>query len=119
MSEPALNNNTAFRVNLLPILDRYGVESRIAIVKASYCIGDTGELKLSDDQREIRLGDEMWGPPEVADIRLPGDFCADKPGTDFILSGYAMQVRRIPSEHVDVSIRVGDRNKILRAHGPR
>ena len=29
--------------------------------------------------------DELWGEPEVPDVRLPGDFCAQKPGTDFIL----------------------------------
>lgn len=119
MDEPAFHDQTAFRAQLLPILDRQGAESRIVIVKATYAIEAGTRLCLADDQREIRLGDEPWGPPEIADVRLPGDYCACKPGTDFILSGHAMSPGHVPRDHVDVGIRVADRIKLLRVHGPR
>jgi hypothetical protein len=65
------------------------------------------------------LGDEPWGPPEIQDLRLPSDFCAAKPGTDFVLSGHAVPQPQRLSTYVDVSIRVADRMKHMRVHGPR
>lgn len=118
MDEPAFYNHTGFEAAVLPILDRQGAQSRIAIVKASYAIRTGQPLTRAEEQREIRMGDEPWGVPEIADIKLPGDLCAAKPGTDVILSGHVMPQSRSQTA-VDVAIRAGERMKVLRVHGPR
>ncbi len=120
MDEPALHNHSGFHASVLPILDRDGAPCRIVIVKASYAIRIGQPLTAAAEPREVRMGDELWGPPEIADIRLPGDFCIAKPGTDFVLSGHAVSRPDQPTgTHVDVGIRIADRVKVMRVHGPR
>lgn len=119
MDEPAEVNETDFRASVLPIYDRDGAESRLALLKATYTIGGDGQLELAPAQHELRLGDELWGPPDVADIRLPGDFGLTKPGTDFVLSGHALPAAPGASLFADVGIHVADRAMTLRVHGPR
>jgi hypothetical protein len=119
MDEPALNNHSGFQASILPIVDRYGAQARIVIVKATYDIRVGAALRMAEHPRDVRLGDEPWGAPEIPDLRLPGDFCAVKPGTDFILSGHAVPQRLQTDTYVDVNIRVADRTKQLRVHGPR
>lgn len=119
MDEPVLRNSSGFQASVLPIIDRDGAQSRVVIVKATYLIGPRGALSVAEEQRDIRFGDEPWGPPEVPDIKLPGDFCAAKPGTDFVLSGHAVPQRAGFDTYVDVAIRVAGRNKLMRVHGAR
>ena len=119
MSEPALYNRSGLLASVLPILDRDGAPCRVVIVKASYAVQVGGPLRVADEPREVRMGDELWGPPEIADLRLPGDFCPAKLGTDFILSGHAVPPRGQLCHRIDVGIRVADRTKVLRVHGPR
>ncbi|MDP9044240.1 MAG: DUF2169 domain-containing protein [Pseudomonadota bacterium] len=119
MSEPDLYNRSGFVASLLPILDRDGAPCRVVIVKASYAIQVGGPLRLAEHPREVRLGDEPWGAPEIPDLRFPGDFCPVKVGTDFILSGHATPPVGQLCQRVDVGIRVADRVKLLRVHGPR
>jgi hypothetical protein len=120
MDEPALYNHTVFHVSVLPILDRHGAQCRIVIVKATYTIVPGVGLELAQEQREARHGDELWGDPEIPDVRLPGDLCAAKPGTDVVVSGYAVSSPLDQAaRYVDVNIRVADRMKVLRVHGER
>jgi hypothetical protein len=120
MDEPALYNHTGFRATVVPVLDRDGAQSRVVIVKASYAIRVGERLMPAEEPRDVRLGDEPWGVPEIPDIRLPGDFCAAKPGTDFVVSGHAIPSRDQRSRaFTDVTIRVAERTKVLRVHGPR
>lgn len=119
MDEPALYNHGPHEASVLPILDRDGAQARTVIVKATYDLRIGGSPRLSETPREVRLGDEPWGAPEVADLRLPGDFCIAKPGTDFIVSGYAVAPGGIPVASLDVAIRVAGRATVMRVHGPR
>jgi hypothetical protein len=119
MDEPALYNHSAHRASVLPILDRDGAQARTVIVKATYDIRIGQALQLSEMPRDVRMGDEPWGAPEVADLRLPGDFCIAKPGTDFVVSGHAVASRGVAVPCIDVGIRVADRVKLMRVHGPR
>jgi hypothetical protein len=119
MDEPVLYNHTAFHVSVLPILDREGAQCRVVIAKATYAIVPGVGLKIAQEQREARYGDDLWGAPEIPDIRLPGDLCAAKPGTDVIVSGFAVPPLAPSTRYVDVIIRVADRMKVLRVHGER
>lgn len=118
--EPQLYNESAFQVSVLPLLDREGHHARLVAVKASWAITPgSSSLQLARPQREVRLGDTLWGDPEVADIRLPGDLYPAKPGTDFVLSGHAVPRPGQVATHVDVAVAVDDRVRRLRVHGPR
>lgn len=119
MSEPDLYNRSGFVASVLPILDRDGTPCRVVIVKASYAIRLGAPLQLAEDPRGVRMGDELWGPPAIPDLRLPGDFCAAKVGTDFVLSGHAIPPIGQVCNRVDVVIRVADRIKLMRVHGQR
>jgi hypothetical protein len=119
MTEPVVRNETAFHASLLPIVDRDGNRCRLALVKATYNILPQGGVLLAETQREARLGDEPWGAPELPDIRLPGDFYAAKPGTDFVLAGHAVPPPGSARRHVDVQLRVAERTMRLRVHGKR
>jgi hypothetical protein len=119
MDEPVLFNRSGFEAEILPILDRDGAQSRIVLVKATYTMRVGGQPTLSEEPRAIRHGDEPWGAPEIADIRLPGDLCAAKPGTDFIVSGHAVPRQQRFGTHVDVAVQVANRTKTMRVHGER
>jgi hypothetical protein len=119
VQEPIVINSSAFRVAVLPILDRDGAPARVVLVKASFSIGLDGVLELLPEQREVRLGDELWGPPQVSDVRLPGDYCASKPGTDFVVAGHATPPAGQSPNSVEVGISVSHCVKRLRVHGPR
>ena len=119
MTEPALYNETSFYGCVLPILDREGAHSRLVIVKATYAIIPGKVPELAGEQRCERLGDEPWGVPEVADIRLPADFCPAKPGTDFVISGHAVPPEHYNGTFADVLIRIANREMRLRVHGER
>jgi hypothetical protein len=119
VTEPALYNESSFYGCVLPILDREGAHSRLVIVKATYAIVPGEKPKLAEEQRPERLGDEPWGVPEIADIRLPADFCPAKPGTDFVVSGHAVPPQHYNGTFADVHIAVADREMKLRVHGER
>jgi hypothetical protein len=119
LHEPEFYNYTPFRSELLPLIDKSGAECRVAITKGTFALGARADLDLHDEQRPIRYADEMWDKPEVPDIRLPGDLCAFKPGTDFVVVGEAWSPLGRPRKSIDVEIEIAGRSKRLRAYGPR
>ncbi|MDH0868125.1 DUF2169 domain-containing protein [Mitsuaria sp. GD03876] len=119
MDEPAFYNHSGHHAQVLPILDRDGAEARIVLVKASYDIVPGVGLRPAETPREIRMGDEPWGDPDIADLRLPADYGLPKPGTDFVLSGHAVPPAGPAATRMDVGIRVRDHIKLLQVHGPR
>lgn len=119
MHEPDFYNKTPYRADLVPLLDKNGAECRVAIVKATWQIHPDGILRLAESPRGIRHGDEPWGPPEIPDLKYPGDLCTAKPGTDALVVGHAVSPTGEPTERMDVGIRVADRTLAIRVHGPR
>ncbi|WP_250475597.1 DUF2169 domain-containing protein [Caballeronia sp. GAFFF1] len=119
MDEPALHNHSDLLANVLPIIDREGADARIVIVKAAYDICPGEELKPSQSPCEVRMGDVMWGPPEIPDIRLPADYGLLKRGTDFVLAGHAMPPLLRAQASAEVVLMVAGRVKRLRVWGPR
>jgi hypothetical protein len=119
MAEPELFNETNFRVQALPFISVDGADCRLVVVKASYGIQrDSRVLKLRN-QRDIRLADEMWGPPEIPDVKFPGDLCEYRPGTDVIVVGHARTPGETQVRTQEVSVEVANRELRLRVSGPR
>jgi hypothetical protein len=119
MDEPILYNHSGHIAEVYPVLDREGAEARLVIVKASLAVLPGGGLGPIPVPRELRLGDVPWGAPEIADLRLPADYGLEKPGTDVVVSGHAVPPPGNAASSMDVGIRVADRVKVLRVHGPR
>lgn len=117
MDEPALDNRSGFVAVLWPILDREGADSRIVIVKASFDLRADRPPRPAEEPRDMRQADILWGPPEIADIRLPGDYGLPKPGTDVVFCGHAQAAPRHSS--VDIGLRAAGRTMALRVHGRR
>jgi hypothetical protein len=117
MDEPALDNRSGFVAVVWPILDRNGADSRIVIVKASFDLHPDGPPQAAEKPCDVRQADIPWGAPEVADIRLPGDYGLPKPGTDVVFCGHAAASPR--SNSVDIGLRVAGRTMSLRVHGRR
>ncbi|RTL30417.1 MAG: DUF2169 domain-containing protein [Burkholderiales bacterium] len=120
MDEPDLDNRSDFASASWPIVDREGKMARVVVIKASFSLDEPdGQLVLAQEPNPLRLGDEFWGKPEVPDVRLPADYGLEKVGTDFILSACATPMQGRQVTYVDVGLRVADRSKVLRVHGPR
>ena len=120
MDEPDFHNHSDFKAQSLPIVDRSGALARVVIVKATFSLEHPGPIALAPRQRDIRLGNEPWGPLDMsADIRLPTDYGLAKLGTDFALSGCATAPAGESPLFVDIDLRVAGRCKLLRVHGKR
>ena len=119
MHEPEFYNQTSFTANLVPLLDRSGGECRVAIIKATFAIGKSCQVRLAEKQSPLRFGDEMWGVPAVPDVKFPADLCVFKPGTDFVLVGHAVPAEGRVMSQMDVSLDVAGRKKVLRVFGER
>ncbi|SAK77923.1 hypothetical protein AWB76_05176 [Caballeronia temeraria] len=119
MDEPAFHNHSDLLADVLPIIDRDGAEARIVIVKASYDIRPGEALMPSETPRAVRMGDVMWGPAHIPDIRLPADYGLAKRGTDVVLAGHAMPPSMRAQPGVDVALSVAGRVKRLRVWGAR
>lgn len=115
MNEPDFYNNTPYAAMPVPLIDRHGRECRVVIVKATLTSGPIP--RLADEQRPLRPGDEMWGAPEIADIRYSGDFCCEKPGSDVVVAAHVEGDER--QTFADVEIQIAGRRKALRIHGER
>ena len=118
MHEPAFINQSPFFAQPVPFLDRGGRDCRVVVVKASYGL-QAGELSLAEEQRPIRFGDELWGDPEVPDIKYPADLCETKPGTDVAFVAQACAPAGHQVRSMDVQLQVADRRQVLHVVGPR
>jgi hypothetical protein len=96
--------------------DAEGVASMVVLHKVAYRLGRRGpEL----DEVTPCLADEHHGEdPATSSIRRPSDLAPYKPGTDVILVGHA-HGQNPSATFVDVTLRVGNLQKIVRAHGLR
>lgn len=119
MAEAPFFNASPFHAEALPQLDRDGRECRLVVVKATFVILADGKTQLAETQRALRHGDELWGAPEIEDLRFPGDLALHKPGTDVVIAGYAYAPPRTSPRSIDVTVQLGPAAKRLRVHGPR
>jgi hypothetical protein len=117
--EPDFFNNTPFKAEILPILDREGRDCRLVVIKGAYRLGTASPLPLLEEQRDVRLGNEPWGDPKAGDIRFPSDLVFFKPGTDFLVAGHAKSPWDRPAPFIDVAASCAGRSVRLRTHGPR
>ncbi|MFO0759565.1 MAG: DUF2169 domain-containing protein [Byssovorax sp.] len=114
----SFSNATRFAALDVPMPDHEGRPVVVAIVKATFTVLASGRLVPADEQRPVRINDELYDPdsPESS-VRLPTDICVVKQGTDLIVVGEAISPR--PVEVMDVAVRARDVTVPVRVHGER
>lgn len=112
-----LANATQLEAVDVPIVDHEGRDVVVVIAKATYEVGDDGELVPAEEPSPVRLADEPWDDAETSSLRYASDVCTAKRGVDVLVIGEAWSPQ--PVAVIDVGIAVGDRTTALRVHGPR
>jgi hypothetical protein len=112
-----IKNETPFKVMLLPLPDRDGIDTVYAIVKGTFSIG--AHYGLSEEQLPVALADQHYGDPATTSVRIPSDVCLEKPGTDVLMIGSAWAPGGRPTWQMDVSVAVGPAIKTSRVFGDR
>ena len=113
-----LRNGTPFLLGQFVDLDTTGAEHMVVTLKATYTIGDAGELRIAEEQEPIRLVDEFHGKPDASSIRAEAELGPIKPSTDVLLNGCAV-ARRANTKTMDVMLRAGPVRKVVRVWGER
>jgi len=110
-------NKTPFSGLIWLAPDPAGVESVYAVVKGTFSLA--AGMQPAQTQMPVAVEDEYVGEPGRSSICVPSDICLVKPGTDVLLLGhaYAPAGRRITS--LDVGLRAGPVQAVLRVFGDR
>ena len=114
-----LDNRTPFAAAQNWIRDRRGAEVWLVVVSASFNIGPDGRAEVAPEQRKPLYIAEHNGEPGQSSIRFESDFVLTKTTTDVLVVGHAHAPRGGTVCQLDVGLRVGTLQKILRVFGER
>lgn len=91
------------------------------IVKRSYRLTSRGGVERRETDHPLRLIDEYYddGDPETSTVRHESEVAPYKPATDVVVIGKAYAPHGRPTEHMRVTVRVGDTRKVLAVTGDR
>jgi hypothetical protein len=115
---PEVLNRTPFEFSPLFLADETGRPLLVCVSRATFFIGESGELNLADAQMKVNPSGEFWDPEKAGSYRYEPDAAFTKLGTDVVLVGHA-QATREPTTVMDVGIRVGSLQKVVRVFGDR
>ena len=111
-------NETRYAALPVPLMDPEGRDVVVTIVKATFVVGERGELRPADDPSPVRISDVARDPDDPrSSLLYPSDVGLEKPGTDVVVVGDAVAPR--PVKVMDVAVQVKTRLAPLRVHGPR
>ncbi|MRG98540.1 DUF2169 family type VI secretion system accessory protein [Polyangium spumosum] len=111
-------NETRYAVLPVPLLDPEGRDVIVTIVKATFLVGERGELRPAEEPSPVRTTDVARDPDDPrSSLLFPSDVGLEKPGTDVVVVGDAIAPR--PVKVMDVVVQVKKRLAPLRVHGPR
>ncbi|MEM1125934.1 MAG: DUF2169 domain-containing protein [Bacteroidota bacterium] len=112
-----LVNESPFAAQELFLTDEDGRDLLVVVVKATYSIGAAG-LHLASEPVPVDVAGTYHGDPETASLRFEPEIAPQKVGTDVVLVGHAFP-NAPGARWVDVGLRVGPLNKVIRAFGDR
>ena len=114
-----VDNRTPFAADRSWVRDRDGAEVWLVAVRCTFRINSDGTTTPAEEQDPVVLAPKYFGDPGASSLRYDTDFVLAKPTTDVILHGSAHGPGGKPAESVDVTLRIGDVCKSLRAIGDR
>jgi len=110
-------NHTPFATGLALFPDEEGIDTVYPIIKASFSVSDT--IALAEKQQPLKYADEYNGEPGASSIKYAAEACPLKPATDVVLIGNAYSPNQHPCAEVDVTLRIGAKEKAVRVFGDR
>ncbi|MDK2126970.1 DUF2169 family type VI secretion system accessory protein [Parachitinimonas caeni] len=112
-------NFTPHPALVFDVLDQHQQEFHVAVLRASYRIGDDGTLEPTAEQGPLCVEDEYWGEMNRSSIRQESDLAPHKPKTDIIVLADAYAPEGEPLRQWQVGLQIGSHRKILNVTGPR
>jgi hypothetical protein len=113
-----IDNNTPFTVGTLLWEDLKGKSRLTVIVKGTFSL-KTGEAVNADEQLPVFTADEHYGDDPLASVRFESDLAPYKPFADIALVGHAYAPDGKPVSKLDIGLRVGEIQKVVRVFGDR
>ena len=115
----ALRNRTPYAAERSWTRDKRGAHHWLVAVKATFDVGDGGEVKLANEQKPPLLALEYAGKPGESSVRYEADLGPMKPTTDITLVGSAHAPGGRPAPRVPVALRIDTIQKSLWVYGER
>jgi len=111
-------NETRYAALPVPLVDPEGRDVIVTTVKATFVVGERGELRPAEDPSPVRTSDVVRDSDDArSSLLFPSDLGLEKPGTDVVVVGDAVAPR--PVKVMDVVVQVKQRLTPLCVHGPR
>lgn len=117
MSRIELSARTGATVSLMEDFLPDGAPVAVVVIKQRYVV--EGRALGAVPGAEIRRVDMPWDEDAPGSPRLPSDVALAKPGTDVVVSGYAVARDEAPTASLDVFVEVGPVARALRVTGTR
>ncbi|OZG70948.1 hypothetical protein BTA51_22850 [Hahella sp. CCB-MM4] len=118
MSHPEIDNRTPFAAEALPHNDENFRPVYTVLLKATYDIVDTGQLRLAEEQPPLLLAGEYYGDPETTSLKYEPECTLTKQATDVVLIGHAYP-ESPQHRQTKVGIRIGPIQKTAMVFGDR
>jgi hypothetical protein len=112
-------NSTGMQAGVTGATDKEGREYAVVVVKGTYIVDSSGEVRLADKQQPLIYADAHHGDPGATSIKYECDFAPFKPTADVLVNGFAVSPRGNLVEQLTVSLEVGPMKKHLRVVGDR
>jgi hypothetical protein len=112
-------HETPFVTALDAVVDRYGREARVAVVKATFEIGTQGALAIAPEQLPMSDADVHFGDPATTSVRVASDGAHYKPASDIAVVGSAWSPGLKPSASFSAGLKVGGLRKVVAVFGDR
>lgn len=110
-------NTTPFRGSITVMPDAEGVDTMIAVVKATFTLG--ADPQVAAEQVPIVAAPEYWGDPGTSSMKAAPELLLPKPGTDVLVVGSAWAPRERPVQEQMVAVQVGAVQQVARVTGDR
>ena len=114
-----LDNRTPFPASQGWVRDRNGAEVWLVVLKATFEILQDATTRVAAEQpKPLRLPDH-YGEPAKSSIRYESDFVLTKKTSDVLVVGHAHATAGRGATQIDVGLRIGTLQKVLRVFGDR
>lgn len=114
-----LKNNTPFKATITLFPNEAGIDTLYVIVKATFSLDASLQIKVADEQLPLTMADEYWGKPGASSLKYASDAHLCKPATDVVLVGQAWSPGGKVVPWLDVGLAVAERKKLIRVFGDR
>ncbi len=118
MPHPEIDNRTPFIAEVLPQNDENFRPVYTVLLKATYDIVETNQLKLAEEQAPLLLAGEYYGDPEFSSLKYEPECTLTKLTSDVVLIGHAYP-ESPQHRQAKVGIRLGSLQKTAQVFGDR